>query len=147
MQNPPPYQPSDQDPNAGDDESKAKTGLGLDANLGAAIGYPVAILAIVVFFMEKTNRFARFHALQSILYTVVFVVLFIVLAILFGIITAVATSISETLACVAMLPWLLFLLLVLIYFGGLLFCAFKAYGGAWFKVPIIGNMAEKMANK
>ncbi|HXD32819.1 MAG TPA: hypothetical protein VN643_16975 [Pyrinomonadaceae bacterium] len=147
MQDPPPYQPSEQNPNAAGDESKAKTGLGLDANLGAALGYPVGIVAIIVFIMEKTNRFARFHALQSILFHVLFAVLAVVFSIVFAIITAVASSISETLACIAMLPWLLFLVLVLIYIAGLLFAAFKAYGGAWFKLPIIGNMAEKIINK
>ena len=138
MQNPPPNQPGDEN---------TKTALGLDANLGAALGYPVGIVAIIVFIMEKTNRFARFHALQSILFHVLFAVIAIVFSILFTIISLVAGSISQTLACIAILPWLLFLLLMLIYIAGLLFAAYKAYGGATFKLPIIGNMAEKIVNK
>ena len=33
------------------------------------------------------------------------------------------------------------------YIGGLIFAAVKAYGGNYFKLPIIGNMADKFANK
>jgi uncharacterized membrane protein len=48
---------------------------------------------------------------------------------------------------VGILLWLVFMVVVLIYLAGLLFCAFKAYGGNLFKLPIIGNMAEKIINK
>ena len=33
------------------------------------------------------------------------------------------------------------------YLGGLIFAAVKSYGGNYFKLPVIGNMAEKFANK
>ena len=46
-----------------------------------------------------------------------------------------------------MLMGLIWLVVVVAYIGGLIFAAVKAYGGAEFKLPIIGNMAEKFANK
>jgi uncharacterized membrane protein len=147
MQNPPPNQPDGTESNVPADESRAKTALGLDANLGAALGYPVGIIAIIVFIMEKTNRFARFHALQSILFHVVAVVIFIVTSILFTILQIVLSSISSTLGCIGGLLWLGILLVALVYVAGFIFAAVKAYGGVWFKLPIIGNMAEKMINK
>src|SRR6266481_3547675 len=94
MQNPPPI------PAQTAGEVNAKTALGLDANLGAALGYPVGILAIIIFIMEKENRFARFHALQSILYHVAAVVIFIGLGVLLGILMVVLGLISSSLATI-----------------------------------------------
>jgi uncharacterized membrane protein len=129
-------------------EVNAKTALGLDANLGAALGYPVGILAIIIFIMEKENRFARFHALQSILYHVAAVVIFIVIAILLTILMVVLGMISSSLAAIgSILLTLVYLVAVLIYLGGLIFLAVKAYGGATMKLPVIGGMTDKMINK
>jgi uncharacterized membrane protein len=139
MQNPPPNQ-------AGNEN--AKTALGLDANLGAALGYPIGIIALIIFIMEKENRFARFHALQSLLYHVAWVVLFIVMAILFTILGFLAAAIGDTVGgLLAVLVMLLWLGVILAYLGILIFAAVKAYGGKWFKFPIVGNMAEKIVNK
>ena len=97
--------------------------------------------------MEKTNRFARFHALQSLLYHVLAVVVFVVLSILITVLTMILAAINDSLGCVGILLWLVFLVVGLVYFAGLIFFAIKAYGGNWFKLPIIGNMAEKIVNK
>lgn len=158
MQNPPPNQPDygnqyNAPPtpplsNAAGDDTRAKTGLGLEANLGAALGYPVGILAIVIFIMEKGNRFARFHALQSILYHVVAIVVFIALILVWIVLGIITSLISSSLATlVSVLLWLLIMGVGLAYFAGLVFCAIKAYGGGWFKLPIVGNLAEKTVNK
>jgi uncharacterized membrane protein len=40
--------------------------------------------------------------------------------------------------------WLIFWLIGLAMFVGLIFAAVKAYQGQKFKLPVIGNMAEKM---
>ena len=146
MQNPPPNQPGD--------ESKQKTALGLDANLGAALGYPIGILALIIFIMEKENRFARFHALQSLLYHVAWIVIFIVVAILFVILGVVVAAISSSGGAgsavgglIGLLITLVWLGVILAYLGTLIFAAIKAYGGNWFKIPVVGNMAEKIVNK
>src|SRR5882672_10156919 len=128
-------------------EVNAKTALGLEANLGAAIGYPVGILAIIIFFMEKDNRFARFHALQSIFYHVAAVVVFIGIAIVLAIIQVILALISSVLAAIGGLLWLLYMLVVLVYLVGLLFLAFKAYGGATVSLPVIGGMTNKILDK
>jgi uncharacterized membrane protein len=156
MQNPPPDQqgyqygtpPPASYPTPGGDETRAKTALGLDANLGAALGYPIGLIAIIIFVMEKQNRFARFHALQSIFYHIAAIVVFIVLIIVAVIVGLVLGMISSTLAGIgAVLLWLLIMIVFLAYFVGLIFCAVKAYGGKWFKVPTVGNMTEKIVNK
>jgi len=145
MQNPPPNQPG---------AENSKTALGLDANLGAALGYPIGILALIIFIMEKENRFARFHALQSLLYHVAWIVIFIVVAIFFGILAVVIAAISSSGGAggavgglIGLLITLVWLGVILAYLGTLIFAAIKAYGGNWFKIPIVGNMAEKIVNK
>ncbi|MBV9959793.1 MAG: DUF4870 domain-containing protein [Acidobacteria bacterium] len=116
-----------------------KSAIGMDGNLTAALGYPIGLIAIIEVIIEKQNRFARFHALQSLLLHVAWVVVFIVCAIFIGILTAIS-SVFGFLS-------LLFLLLLLVYLASLIFCAYKAYQGEMFKLPVVGDMADKFASK
>lgn len=127
--------------------SSGKSALGLDGNLAAALGYPIGIIALILIFMEKDNRFVKFHALQSIFFYIMYVVVIIAYIIITSIITFVLTQISSALALIGLLFWLFTIVLVLAFLGALIFAAVKAYGNNWFKLPIVGNMAEKMANK
>jgi uncharacterized membrane protein len=149
MQNPPPnpqgYGNQYGAPSGGGPQGKS--GIGLDANIAAAIGYIIGVLAIILVFVEKENRFVRFHAIQSVIYTVATIVVIIVLALFSGILTAILVNISSSLAFVGMLLYLVVLLLWVAWFAGLIYAAVKAYQGQMFKLPFVGNMAEKMANK
>lgn len=134
---PPPNAPLSTPPGGG---PKDKSAIGMDANLAAALGYPVGLIAIIEIIIEKQNRFARFHALQSILFHVAWVVVFIAAAIFLGILTAI----SNAMVFLAILIWPL---LLLVYLGSLIFCAYKAYQGEMFKLPVIGDMCANFANK
>lgn len=122
-----------------------KSAIGLDANLAAALGYIISILGLINFLIEKENKFVKFHGIQSVIYSVgigaVFTVVWIVL-IIFGFILS---AISDVLG---VLMWLinavLFLAFFLAMFGGLIYAAYKAYQGQMFKLPIVGNIAEKI---
>ncbi len=126
-----------------------KSAIGLDGNLAAALGYPIGILAIVCLIMDKENKFVKFHALQSILLHVGFIVVAIALSVLgtvlaiAGIAASAATNSGAFGGLIGMLIGLVWLVMVVAYVGGLIFAAVKSYGGAEFKLPIIGNMAEK----
>lgn len=126
-----------------------KSALGLDGNVAAALGYPIGIIAIISLIMEKENRFVKFHALQSILLHVGAVVLMIALwvisAVVFvgGVAASAATNTGAIGGLAGMLLGLVWFVFVIIYLLGLIFAAVKAYQGAEFKLPIIGNMAEK----
>ena len=130
-----------------------KSALGLDGNLAAALGYPIGIIAIISLIMEKENRFVKFHALQSILLHVGFIVVAIALwvigivLLIAGIAASAATNSGAAGGILGMLMGLIWLVIVVAYIGGLIFAAVKSYGGAEFKLPVIGNMAEKFANK
>ena len=128
-----------------------KSALGLDGNVAAALGYPIAIIAIISLIIDKENRFVRFHAMQSVLLLVVWIVVVIVLTIIsvvLGIVLGVAANaagsaggiVSLIFSLISLLVWLV---IPLVFLAGLIFAAVKAYGGNSFKLPIIGNIAEK----
>jgi uncharacterized membrane protein len=162
MQNPPPGQqqqgygsPYGTQPSAPltpppvSDDPRGKTSLGgLEANMAAALGYPIGIIAIIMVVMEKQNRFARFHALQSLFYHVAAIVAFIVVMIVGVILTIIMAMLSSSLGSLAAaLLWLIYMVIFLAYFGGLIFAAVKAYNGQWFKLPIVSKYAEQIAKK
>jgi uncharacterized membrane protein len=130
-----------------------KSALGLDGNLAAALGYPIGIIAIISLIIEKENRFVRFHALQSLMLIVGWIVLIIALTIVsvvLGIILGAAANaagnaggiVALIFSLISLLVWLV---LPLLFIGVLILAAVKAYGGNYFKLPVIGNMAEKFA--
>ena len=130
--------------------------LGLDGNLAAALGYPIGILAIICLIMEKENRFVKFHALQSILLHVAIMVVGIALGIIFmiiGIILGVASAAANSsaggglAAIFGLLSFLVWIIILVAYIGGLIMAAVKSYNGVMFKLPIIGNLAEKWTSK
>lgn len=121
-----------------------KSAIGLDGNVTALIGYPIGIIALVLIFIEKDNKFVRFHALQSVLWSVGISVAFIAIMIIGMVIGLVAAMLSSTLAyLVWVICALVYLVLLVALFGGIIYGAIKAYGGEMTKLPIVGNLAEK----
>lgn len=121
-----------------------KSAIGLDGNVTALIGYPIGIVALILIFIEKDNKFVRFHALQSVLWSVGVTVIIVVVAIIGTILTLVLSSVSSTLGgIVGILTTLIYLGLFLALIAGLAYGAFKSYGGEMTKLPIVGGLAEK----
>jgi len=127
-----------------------KSALGLDGNIAAALGYPIGIIAIICLVMEKENRFVKFHALQALLWDAVYIVVIIALMILGVIIgmlgmaaSAASSSAGAGIGIIGMLVWLLWLVVFFGWLIMLILAAVKAYGGVEYKLPIVGNMAEK----
>lgn len=120
-----------------------KTALGLDANVGAALCYiniclPIGLIySIIVAVTEKTNKLVRFHAFQSLLLLAALVVVGFLIGIVMGIMSAAMNSTALSLGFNG-----LFSLVVL---GLSIFMAMKGYNGEQFKLPVIGDMAEKWA--
>jgi len=127
-------------------ESLQKSALGLDGNLAAALGYPIGILGLVNFIIEKQNRFVKFHGIQSLLFSVGFWILYTIAFIVLLILSVILGMVSSTLATiVGGLTGLLALVCFLVWFLALLFFGYKAYQGQMFKLPVVGNFAEKLA--
>ena len=138
MQNPPPVQ-----------TAPAKSSTGLDENIAALLSYIFGWVSGLIFFLiEKDSRLVRFHAMQSLLFNVLVGVIAIALWIVLFVVFMVAAQISGTLATllslVSILVWGIFLLAIL---AGFILCLLKAFGGQYFKLPVIGNLAEKFSAK
>ena len=154
MQKPPPGQQNYGTPGGSPPPSSSSPLGGMDPKIAAAISY-IWIVGVIFFILEKENKFVRFHALQSILFGVgnsivmfLLAIIAIVLSIAFGIGGAmVGGGIESLISILVGLMWLLFWLIGLLMFAGLIFAAVKAYQGQKFKLPIIGNIAENMVNK
>jgi len=103
-----------------------KTSMGLEQNVAGLLCYVVGwITGLIFFLMEKDNKFVRFHAMQSIL---VFGGL-TVISIIVGIIPFLGWLISSLLSVLALVLWILLMI--------------KAYQNVWYKLPWVGDLAEK----
>ena len=143
MQNQPPVQVSSQPPAVG------KSSTGLDENIAALLSYVFGWVSGLIFFLiEKDSRLVRFHAMQSLLFNVliaiVAIALWVVFAVLFLVGTQISGVVSTLLTLVATLLWFVFGIGILILW---IMCLIKAYGRQYFKLPIIGNFAEKFSQK
>ena len=125
-----------------DNTGKAALG-GLDGNLAALLGYIIWIVALISLLMEKENRFVKFHAIQSLLLHAAAVIVFIALVILLTILGIMLAFAG--LGALGAILWLLYMAVVVAYIAALIYSAVKAYNGVEFKLPVIGNMAEKWA--
>jgi uncharacterized membrane protein len=123
-----------------------KSALGLDGNITALIGYVVGIVALVLIFIEKDNKFVRFHAIQSVIYHIGAFAIIISVWIIGGILAFALSQISQVLGLVGIVVYLFGLLLWFGWLAGMIYAAIKSYQGSMFKFPIVGNMAEKWSN-
>jgi uncharacterized membrane protein len=136
MQNPPPVQAS-------------KSSTGLDENVAALLSYIFTVITGLVFFLiEKSSRLVRFHAMQAILLGAVWIVLLIGLSIVSFVLTLIVGQFSGVLATlISLVLWLLYFVVWVALVIGWIFCLIKAYQGQYFKLPVIGNFAEKFSAK
>ena len=112
--------------------SDNKTSLGMDENVEAALSYFLGFLTGILFFvLEKNSKFVKFHAMQSI---ALFIALLVVNMVL-GIILAI------TIVGLMLLP-LIYLIEVILW----IFLMYKAYKGEKYKLPVVGDFAEKQVS-
>jgi len=140
---PPDYQGGGLPPQ-GPPPGKTQT-LGLDYNLAGLLCYlPVCsinlIFSIIWLVTEpKQNRFLRFHALQSLFLTGAFIIIYIVLSVIAGVAMAaspfggVGWSLFSLLQGAALVGYLVLSIIAMI----------KAYNNQIWKIPVIGDIAEK----
>lgn len=106
----------------------ASTQGGLESNVAAALAY-LPILAVVWLLVEpySKDRFIKFHSVQSLGLAVVSMGIYIVLGI------------------IPIVGWILLLFAPLALFVVWVICAVKAFQKEKFKLPVIGDFAEKQA--
>lgn len=132
-----------------------KTALGLDTGIGVLIcyfgnlacGLPLGLVySILVVTQDQTNKVARFHALQSLFLGVLGIILGAVIGIGMFITMMIDVAILATIGIPFIFTGLLGLIatvvsLALLYF--VIMAAIKGYNGEIYKIPVVGNFAEK----
>ena len=106
---------------------------GLTDNSAAAIAYLTFIPAIIFLLIEPYSKrpFVRFHAMQCIGLTVASVVLHFAIAMLVFILHGLTFMLSSLVSLCFFILWLV--------------CIVSAAQGKWFKVPVIGDFAQKQS--
>jgi uncharacterized membrane protein len=130
-----------------------KTSLGLESNVGAMLCYIAnilccigVILAVVFLVTEKENRFVKFHAVQSLFLVGVQLVVGIAVGIV-GLLFRMALSTADLGLVAVLLVYGLRIILLVIFLAIWILAGIKAYGGQWYKLPLIGNFAWNTVNK
>jgi uncharacterized membrane protein len=106
---------------------------GLPDNVAGVLAYVTIVPAIIFLVIEpyNRNRFIRFHAFQSLFFFIAVIIVSVVMP--FVAVIPFLGVLLWALVCLAeLILWLLLLL--------------KAYGGEMWKLPVIGDIAEKQAN-
>jgi uncharacterized membrane protein len=106
---------------------------GLADNVAGLLAYVTIVPAIIFLVIEpyNRNRFIRFHAFQSIFFCIAVVIVSVVMPFVAAI--PVLGVLVWALVCLAeLILWVLLLI--------------KAYNGEMWKLPVIGDLAEKQAN-
>ncbi len=100
----------------------AKSTFGLDKNVAAAATYLLGWISGLVFFLvEKEDKEIRFHAAQSVIF--------------FGALTVISF--------VPLIGWIISPFLGIVGLVGWIILMVKAYQGEKFRLPVIGDLAEK----
>ena len=115
---------------------------GLDPKVGGLLSYLLfGWIGGLIMFLTQKHPEVRFHGAQSILFSIALFVLFVALGILgtiFGLIPGL--GFISTIVTLALYP-LLWLASVVLW----VFLCIKGYNLDHFKLPMIGDMAEKWA--
>ncbi len=127
-----------QSPGAG-----GQSGSGLAPNVAGALAYVLGLITGVVFLLIEKDQSVRFHAYQSIFVSVAWIVFWIA----FSIVMAILGLIPFLGFLIAILGILFSLCLGLGAFVLWLALIVKAYQGQQWKLPYIGDAAERYAKQ
>ena len=116
-----------------DSTPSKKSSLGMDENTAAGISVllsvvGIGIVTLIFFFIEKESRFVKFHSIQAVALLVVMAICYVAGTILMVIV------IGFVFYLLAIVPWVFMIIQCI-----------KAFQGEAYKVPIVGNLAEKWA--
>lgn len=115
---------------------------GMSSNVAGALAYLLGLITGIIFLVMdpyKNDRFVRFHAFQSI-FCSVFMIIF---SIVWGIIAGMMIFSIGLFGIFSLISTLIHLAFFVLW----LFLMFKAYNKEMFKIPVIGDLAEKQALK
>jgi uncharacterized membrane protein len=123
--------------------SMGAANAGMTSNVAGALAYLLGLVTGIIFLVlepYKRDPFVRFHAFQSIFLNVVLIIFSIVWS---NIITMMVVSIGFLWGLFGLIGSLVYLAFFIFW----LFLMYKAYNRETFKIPIIGDIADKQAAK
>jgi len=111
----------------------------------AAISYVLGLWIAIIIYIVKKDKFNRFHALQAIIFDIAIMIIDLVV---FGVLIALIFVLGIFTAGIGFIPgFLVFYILVfaigILNFAIRLFLAYKAYKGEMFRMPVIGDLADR----
>jgi uncharacterized membrane protein len=109
---------------------------GIDENVAGLLCYVLGWLTGLIFLLIDKRPFVKFHAAQSIAFNIALLPIWIVLWIVVLFLTHIPV--------LGVLSLAIFPLFALVIFLAWIFLMYKAYNREKFKLPIIGDMVEKM---
>jgi uncharacterized membrane protein len=125
-----------QNPYGGRQSNLGPSTMNIEPNVAAGLSYITWIAGLIFFIAEKQNRFVRFNAMQCLILEGGYTVLSIVVQ-LVGI---ASYTLAGILSCVLGLVGIAVFVLVII-------AMINAFQGKYFKIPVIGDYAERYANQ
>jgi uncharacterized membrane protein len=113
------------------------TSMGMAQNTEAGLSYVLGWITGLIFFLgEKQNRFVRFHAMQSILFFGSASILNVILNIAGSSVHGLGIAFSCLSGIVGIASLVIWVILLI-----------NSFQGKYFKLPVVGDYAEKYANQ
>ncbi len=114
-------------------------GTGLAPNIASMLCYIcMPISSIIFMLMEKENKDVQFHAWQGTTFGVGYIVIIVAIEVL-------AAVLGAAVSFLGVIVGLLVPILGLVAFIVWIICLVKAYQGERWKIPYVGDFAEKKA--
>jgi len=128
--------------------------VGDNGTVIAGLGYLIFLVGLIMFFVEQSNRFVKFHAAQSLLIHLAAIASGIIWSLLFILATVLgvgASAASDSSLGVAstligifiLILSLLAIVLLALYVVALIWGMIAAFSGKATKLPIVGGLAER----
>jgi uncharacterized membrane protein len=111
---------------------------GMEENVAGLLSYILGWITGLIFFLIDKRPFVRFHAAQSILLSIAVFVVYFAVAVGFGLFRVIGLGFFAL---------FLYPIIGLLVFVVWIFMMYKAYMHEKYALPIIGGIAESMANK
>ena len=128
-------------PGAAASVAAAPASTGMEENVAGLLCYLFGWLSGLIFLLIDKRPFVRFHGAQSIALCLSFFVVWVA----FWVVTAILGLITTMMHFpIGFLMAFLFPVVIIAFFVLFIYCMYKAYQHQKYKLPIIGNIVEKM---
>jgi uncharacterized membrane protein len=122
-------------------QASKKSGTGLEPNVAAMLAYLFGWLSgLIIFLIEKDDKFVRFAAMQSIVLSLALTVLSIVYSWVVGalVVSTILTGGAAIFGILSLVSWVVWIGFLVVW----IMLMVKAYQGQEWELPVIGKIAR-----